>query len=307
MTELFLESILSSDVAFMDETTLQVNKEPDRKASSKSYMWIMVSGENSPPTILFHYNKSRAAKTAKEMLHSYKGYVMTDGYSGYNFVGETGSEAIHLACWAHARRKFFEALQLIDEKAKADSYPQKAIEHIRKLYEVEKEIREYKQSSECADYNAIRSIRIKKALPELSKFKNELDEWKKNVPEKGKTGKAISYTLNLWDKLTKYVYDGKCPIDNNTAENAIRPFVVGRKAWLFCDTQDGATATALFYSIISTAKANKLEPYWYMCYLLSNVKEKTSKEDLRALMPQKVGQETIIKFKQETLKGIQIF
>ena len=306
MAELFLEAILGGDVIFMDETTVQVNKEPGRAASAKSYMWVMVSGGGSPPTILFNYNQSRSSKVAKDLLKNYARYVMTDGYDGYNFADEAGSEAIRLACWAHARRKFFEALELIDKKDRQDSIPQKAIEHIQGLYKVEKEIRETIDFAEIDRYEKIKIIRFEKALPILEKLKKDLEEWRPMVPSRTKTGKAISYALNLWKQLIRYLEDGKCPIDNNAAENAIRPFVVGRKAWLFCDTVEGATATAVYYSIINTAKANKLDPYWYMCYLLDKLPKLKCKKDFIPFIPQNVKKEDIQKFKEESIKNTSI-
>ena len=287
VVELFLELIVQSSVINADETRIQVLKEADRKAKSHSWMWVFRGGGRDRPTILFHYHQSRAGKVAENILRGHKGFIQTDGHSGYNFI-EDNPDQVNAGCWAHSRRKFFDAVKAAGANA-APGLAHEAIDIIRELYKVEKEAQ-----TNNLDSDQILRLRQAEAKPVLDEFKKKLDKWKLVVTQKSLTGKAVYYTLNQWEKLIVYVSDGRLAIDNNSAENAIRPFAVGRRNWLFNDSPDGATAAATFFSILETAKANGLEPYWYMRFLLEKLTELKTKEDFLPFIPQKIDKQLVL-------------
>lgn len=287
MMELFHEKLMESSVIFADETTLQVNKEPGRKPSSKSYVWVLRSGGiNAPPTVYFHYEPSRAQKVAIKLLSGYKGHLMTDGFDGYNFTDKKNSNITHLCCWAHCRRKFYDAYKILDEKQRKRSYSFLAIKYIQKIYKVEEDIRNRLNKGENLTADQIFSIRIQNSKPVLEKLERRLKQWQGKVTPKSLTGIAVRYALNMWSKLIRYLEDGNLPIDNNPAENALRSLCVSRKNWLFCDTPEGADAAAIMLSLISTCKANGMQPYWYMRYLFDHLPGFKTKDDFKAFMPQ---------------------
>ena len=180
---------------------------------------------------------------------------------------------------AHARRKFMDVIKA-QSKNKKNGSAQKALNFIRKLYRIEKEAREKGLSPDD-----LYQVRQKESKPILDQFKNWLDRTSLRTPPKGLLGKAVAYTLNQWKRLVGYIEDGRLLIDNNMAENAIRPFVVGRKNWLFAGTPEGAEASALLYSLIETARENNLEPYAYLRFIFEKLPLATSLEDYEALLP----------------------
>lgn len=274
--DMLKDEILKSSLINVDETTVQVLKEPKR---SKSYMWLFKGGPPEKPVILYQYHPSRAGDVAASFLKDYQGIVQTDGYAGYDFLDKVIG-IIHQACWAHSRRKFTDVTKACGNKKKSTGNAGTALKYISKLYKIEKQARENKLTPE-----ALKKERQEKALPILLEFKKWLDSRIELVPPKSLLGKAISYTLNQWHRLIRYVEDGRIPIDNNVAENAIRPFVIGRKNWLFSSTPEGARASATLYSLIETAKANNLEPYWYLRYLFENMPDAMTAEEFKALLP----------------------
>jgi len=251
------EILLQQSVIQADETTLKVINED----KVKSYMWLYCTGTDSPnkgdiPNIvLFDYQAGRAGQCAVDYLAGFNGYLQADGYAGYEKTSAT-----LVGCWAHARRKFIEAqtAQPKGKTGKADI----ALSLIQKLYRLE--IRLKDQSAE-EKYEQ----RQTQAKPLLDKFYQWLE--KANVPPKTALGKAVQYCKNQWHKLIRYVNDGELSIDNNRAERAVKPFVIGRKNWLFSNTANGARASAMLYSIIETAKANGLTPFDYIAHCLEQL------------------------------------
>jgi transposase len=223
-------------------------------------------------------------------LNGYKGIVQTDGYAGYDFL-DTKKDIVHVGCWVHARRKFKEVTKALGNKANSSGNAGSALLYISKLYKIEKEAREQGLSAEQL-YN----MRQSQAIPILTEFKKWLDERVNKVPPKSLLGKAINYTLGQWPRLIQYTTEGFIRPDNNLVENAIRPFVIGRKNWLFSDTVQGAKASAAIYSLIETAKSNGLEPYWYLKYLFRHLPEAMTNDDFQALLPYNVKQEKISEY-----------
>ena len=275
---LFQDAVLSGTSISADETTVQVLKEPGKSPTSKSYMWIFRRGDPKTPVLIYQYHPTRSAKVVSEFLCGYSGYVQTDGYSGYDFL-DIDPNIRHIGCWAHARRKFMDMVKARGKNKKNGS-GEVALSYIRKLYRVESEAKKKNLS-----YEGIFQLRQEKAVPILEEFQKWLFKRSLQTPPKGLLGKAISYTLRQWDRLIGYLEDGRLSPDNNAAENAIRPFVVGRKNWLFSGTPEGAEASAIIYSLIETAKANLLEPYSYLRHIFEKIPTANSLEELDLLLP----------------------
>jgi transposase len=284
LLNLLEDEVLEGNFINIDETTLQVLHEPGRSPTSKSYMWLFRRGDPEKPILIYKYHPSRAAKVAMKFLGDFHGYVQTDGYVGYNFL-DSVEDVVHIGCWAHARRGFSNVLKSLGKKPKSSS-ANKALQFIKKLYKLEKKARKAKWS--CDE---IYRMRQGEAKPILDEFKKWLSKEILLTPPKGLLGKAIAYTLNQWKRLAGYIKDGCLTIDNNMAENSIRPFVIGRKNWLFSGTPKGAEASALLYSLIETAKANKLEPYAYLRYIFGKLPVASSLEDYEALLPWNITKE----------------
>jgi transposase len=290
------KQIRSGPLINADETPLQVMKEPGRSNTSKSYMWVYTGGDPDHPIRLYQYHPTRSGTVALEFLKDYQGYVQSDAFSGYDHLDKTGTICL-LGCWAHVRRKFMDVVKAkkkIRSKTNPKSLADEAVAMIRELYQIEK----YARVKEL-NPDEIHALRQERSEPILKQFKAWLDEKQPITPPKGLLGKAIEYALNNWPKLMVYIEDGRLQIDNNIAENAIRPFVVGRKNWLFAGHPRGADASAAFFSLIETAKANGLEPYSYLRYLFENLPLAENDADFRRLLPQRVDTGALATAKRE--------
>ena len=269
------EELLKEDIVHADETTLQVIDEKDNK---KNYMWLYASANLGKKQIyLYDYKASRANKHPKTFLKGFKGYLQSDGYAGYNSV----EDVIQVGCMAHARRKFAEAIKSLPKGADiSKTKTNEGINYFTKLYKLEKE---YKQLSINERY----ILRGKNTKPLIEEFHDWLLEEKEKTLPKSPLGKAIKYTLNQWNKLINFLEDGRIEIDNNRAERAIKPFVIGRKNWMFSKSPNGAIASAICYSVIETAKANNLKPFYYLEYLFEKLPnlDLENPSELDAILP----------------------
>ena len=273
---LFQEKLVEGRYAMADETPLQVLKEPGRRAETQSYMWVFRSGEfDKEQIVLFHYSRTRAGETAKEFLEGFHGYLMTDGYGGYNKL----RDCIRTSCWAHVRRYLIDAIP----KGKEYDHTQPAVQglvYIDKLFDLEKKI----HSRNGVTFDAVKEFRLEKEIPVLEGFWKWLDA--QSAIKGSRFDKALIYIRNRKTFLTNYLEDGGCSFNNNTSERSCKAFVTGRKNWLFADTPDGATASSLVYSIVETAKANDIDIYHYLKYLLIKTPTaQTSEENLEKLCP----------------------
>lgn len=244
-------------VLHADETTLQVLHEPGKTAQSKSYMWLYrTSGDAKKPIVLYDYQPDRRGKHPKEFLTGFKGYLHTDGYAGYH--SELPEGIIIIGCWAHARRKFDEALKGLAEKDREGSLALKGKQYCDKLFRIEEALKTLSFENRQAE-------RQKQAMPVLDEF----SVWLKsiNAAPKSGLGKAIYYSLEQWKYLERYLLDGRLEISNNRAERSIKPFVIDRKNFLFANTVRGAEGSAIMFSIIQTAMENGLNPYSYLAWL----------------------------------------
>ena len=284
LINLMQDRLLSHDIMQMDETTVQVLKESGKKAQSKSYLWLQRGGPPENPVVLYHYDPGRGAGVAKRLLEGFAGYLQTDGYDGYNAV-VANNHLIHVGCMAHARRRFSEAVKAQGKNRKRGK-AHRGLTLIQKLYRVEKQARKLSPEKRYAH-------RQRHAQPVLDEMRLWLDQSLPQVPPSSATGKALHYLHNEWPKLVRYLDDGRLEIDNNAAENAIRPFVVGRKNWLFSASVKGATASANLYSLIETAKANGLEPYAYLRYLFAELPKAGTVDAIEALLPGRLGKDQI--------------
>ena len=275
---LLRDNLLEYDILQMDETTVQVLKESGKTAQSKSYLWLQKGGPPLQPVVLYDYDPGRGADVPKRLLEGFEGYLQTDGYAGYNAV-VTANNLVHVGCMAHARRKFSDAVKA-QGRDKKRGKAHRGLVLIQRLYRVEQKARKLKLTPEKRY-----ALRQSQAQPILDEIRIWLNQSLPQVPPNSMTGKALNYLNNEWEKLIAYVKDGRLEIDNNGAENAIRPFVVGRKNWLFSASVKGVKASANLYSLIETAKANDLEPYAYLRYLFAQLPAAQSVEDFEALLP----------------------
>ena len=275
MYEYFHRKLLERNFLMADETPLQVLHEEGRRAQTKSYMWLFRSGEDGGiPIILYKYSPTRAGDNAVEFLQEFNGYLMCDGYSGYNKV----SNAKRTACWAHIRRYLTDAIP----KGKQLDYTQPSVQgmmYINQLFHLEDVIK-----AEHSSFDAIKKARLEKEKPIVEGFLSWLD--KQNPVRGSRMDKAVTYIQNRRDYLMTYLEDGRCSFSNNLSENAIRPFTVGRKNWLFCDTPHGAQASAIVYTMVEMAKANGVNVYHYLTYLLEKLPDDSmSDNELDQLAP----------------------
>jgi hypothetical protein len=255
------EYLIDNDILHADESTLQVLHEPGRPAGSNSYMWLYRTGRDRPPIILFDYQTTRASKHPAKFLKDFKGYLHVDGYEGY-----AGIPNITLVgCWAHARRYFVEAVKALPEKQKdKPTAAEEGLNFCNRLFAIERELHDVTLEKRY-------EVRLEKSLPVLNEFKNWIKYHTPRVLPKSALGKAIQYCRNQWEKLEAFMKDGRLELDNNRSERAIKPFVIGRKNWLFSNTPKGAASSAVIYSIIETAKENGLNPFKYLMYLFDNL------------------------------------
>jgi transposase len=288
LVNLLREDLLASGFVQCDETRYQVLKEPGKPATSQSYVWVQLAPEAG--VVLYDYDASRSAEVPKQLLAGFQGFLQTDGYGGYGAIGREPG-ITHVGCWAHARRRFDEALkaQKSSTKKKRSVKESKALQglaFIQKLYQIERQIRE-KPPDE------VQRVRQERSRPVMEKLRAWLTESIPRVPPQSLTGKALSYLDDQWPKLIRVLEDGRLPLDTNRVENAIRPFVVGRKNWLFADTVRGAEASANIYSLIETAKANGLDPFAYLRYVFTELPAATTLDEVEGLLPRHLDPERL--------------
>lgn len=279
---LLWDKLLESHFLGIDETHVQVIEQPNKPPGSKSYMWVFRGGTKENPIVYFRFSPSRSSELISKLLESYQGKIQSDGYNVYSSYAVSRG-LIHYCCWSHARREFFKIIK-ISKNHEGANY---VLKRIKELYQIEKQGKKENLSPE-----SLSQLRVEKSLPVLEELKAYLDEKKAMVPEGSDFGKAINYTLSRWNELAGYVNDGLIPIDNNLVENAIRPFVVGRKNWMFNYNENGAYASAVFYTIIETAKLNGLEPYSYICFLFNEL-PKLPIERYHELLPMNVDRSKV--------------
>lgn len=256
------ELLVRRDILYADETTLQVLQEPGRAAATDSYLWLYRTGRAGPPIILFDYQETRAGAHPEAFLSGFRGYLHVDGYQGY--AGLPGVTLV--GCWAHARRKFDEALTAAPSRRAGQEPPAAALglEFCNRLFALERELADMAPAERLA-------ARLARSRPVLNAFQAWLAQQTARALPKSAFGQAVTYCRNQWEKLTAFLQDGRLELSNNLSERTIKSVVIGRKNWLFANTPQGATASALIYSLVETAKANGLVPGAYLQYLFEEL------------------------------------
>lgn len=279
------DELRRQDIRHSDETSFQVLKEPGRKPETNSWLWQYRSADREErPVVVFEYQMTRSGEhprsffeidtEAKPETQFRLRYLHADAYAGYNGV----EGMLRVGCWAHARRKFSDALKLMPEAMRPGAIAQQVMSLIQKLYAIE-------ANAKVLSSEERKSLRDTEAKPVLDQIKAILDEEVGDVVPNSPTGKAIKYTLGQWEPLLGYMLDGRLSIDNNISEREIKAFVIGRKNWLFADTQRGATSLAILYSLVRTAVANGLNPYKYLKHIFTELPKLKRADEVTALLP----------------------
>jgi transposase len=272
---LLREEMLKAHYLHMDETMVQVLKEDGKKAETKSYMWVQATS-GVRPMILYHYAKNRSGSNAEELLEGFHGALQVDGYDGYA-AAIKNNQILRLGCWAHARRKFFDAFKSSSGKG----IGKQGLAFFKKIYEIEEEIKDL--SVENRFY-----ARITRSMPIVKNFKEWIHEQSQKVNPESIPGKALKYVRNEWGYLMNCFNDGSYKIDNNYIESHIRPFTIGRKNWMFSVKPEGAVASANFYSLVETAKGNGLDPFDYLQMVFTKLPLAQTEQDFLDLLPVKI-------------------
>jgi transposase len=288
LINLMKDRLLDSCVVHGDETHLQVLKEPGRAAQAKSWLWAQSTDASGacgtgPPIRLYSYTTGRGAQAGASVWAGMRegAVLMSDGYEVYEEIARS-HRLTHLACWAHCRRYWMEALQALPKSARTREQPAaQAIDLIAKLYEVEKRAKDTTSEERLI-------MRRQDSVALLATIEVLVQQHQHAVLPQSALGKALHYTAAQWSKLTRYVNDGRWPIDNNACENAIRPFVVGRKGWLFADTPAGAQASANLYSLLQTCRASGVNTYEYLKALFIALPQATTADEYESLLPWRI-------------------
>ncbi len=284
--ELLKDNIKKGPVINADETRIQVLKEPGRKAQDKSWMWVFLGGETDKKSVIFQYETGRSHQIPYDFLKNYEGWLQTDDYEAYHTalkrLHRDGNNSImHILCWAHARRRFYKYWEM---SRSPDA--ERILELIKNLFRLE-------DLREDLSKKGFQKQRLNRAGPILDSLFKLLTEYAASTPPSLGFGKAIAYTLDNWEQLKLYLENPLLTPSNNIAENAIRPFVVGRKNWLFSDTGRGAESSAILYSLVESAKLQKLPVYDYFYFIFRNLPYCKSKADYEQLLPFNLTVETI--------------
>ena len=278
------EQLCREPVLHADETTLQVLKEPGRSSTSKSYMWLYrTSGCTKQAIVLYEYQPTRKAEHAEAFLKGFSGWLHADGYQGYHKLPENIRV---VGCWAHARRKFDEALQTLPKEMQRDAPAVIGECYCPRLFKLEQAFAELTPEERYEK-------RLEQEKPVLDALLSWANEMQARAAPKSALGRAIHYLLEQWPYLTRYLEDGRLELSNNRAERSIKPFVMGRKNWLFANTPGGAQASTVIYSLIETAKENKLGPYKYLLWVLQSAPGLSQADEFWAekLLPANAPQE----------------
>jgi len=284
LLKLMHDRILTYDIAYADETTIQVLKEPNKGVQSKKYMWLFAGGPPEEFVYYYHYHHSRSHEVPIVLLEDFAGFLHCDGYTAYDSLASKNPSITLIGCLYHARRKFVEVAKLMPSKEGVATH---VVNTIAKLAHIEEEIKNLSLPEK-------QLTRLSKAKPLLDDLQQYLINNQPNIPPKSLLGQAVSYTLNQWPKILNYLKDPRLEISNNLSERAIKPFVIGRKGWLFANSVDGANAAATIFSLIETCKHHKVEPYEYLRYVLNVLPQCQTIDDYERLLPYKIDKSLLV-------------
>lgn len=267
--------LLEQEVLHADETTLQVLKEPGKSAETASYLWLYRTGREAQPIVIYEYKRTRGGEHPRNFLAGFQGYLHVDGYAGYHKI----KDVTLVGCWAHARRKYDEALKGTPQaKDNPESVAAQGLSYCNQLFAIERKLKE-------ATPEERRKVREEQSRPVLDAYHTWLYQQRARTMPKSLIGQASAYSLNQWEKLTAFLKDGRLELDNIRSERSIKPFVIGRKNWLFANTPRGAAASATIYSVIETAKENGLHPFRYLQYLFEQLPQLSDIHEAKELEP----------------------
>jgi transposase len=283
LVKLLEADIQNYDIAYADETPVQVLKEKDRLPTQKSVMWLFMGGPPDKRAIVYQYHPTRAHHIALDFFTDFSGYVHADCYQAYVALGHTPL-VHHVACWAHARRYFYE----VAKSSKKTGIAKNIVTLIGSLYHLESTLKDEKASPAL-----VFMTRAQKARPILAQIHELMKETALKTPPKSLLAAALYYSLTHWEALNMYLCDGRLEMDNNRAERTIKPFVIGRKNWLFHGNDIGAKAGSILFSLIETCKQNSLEPFAYLKYVLSNIHDALTMEQLECLLPYNINRQLL--------------
>jgi transposase len=278
LLKLLHDRILTYDIAYADETTCQVLKEPNKPVQAKKYMWLFAGGPPEEFVYYYYYHPSRSHEVALNFFEDFAGFLHCDGFAAYDSLANKNKSITLVGCLYHARRKFVEVAKLMPNKEGVATH---VIKLIAKLAKLEEEIK----GLPLFDKHALRFTQAKLLLQELHHY---LISNQPSIPPKSLLGQAVSYTLSQWPKIVNYLNDPRLDISNNLSERAIKPFVIGRKGWLFANSVAGANAAAAIFSLIETCKYHNVEPYNYFRYILNILPQCQTLEDYEKLLPYKI-------------------
>jgi transposase len=285
LLDVMLAHLKTGNVMQMDETTMQVIGEEGRANAQRSYMWLARGGPPDKPVVWYEYHPTRGAQNITHILTGFSGYLQSDGYAGYDTALGGRREITHVGCFAHVRRKFFEAMKA----GKTPGGAEAALSQIKGLYTVEKSLRqalkEENQEGKPFTKDDFLERRRQACTPILKAFHEWLEAEEPKVPPSTKLGEAVRYTLEQWPKLVNYLCDAQLTPDNNSAERSIRPFVMGRKNWVMSGSPAGAESSCQLFSLIETAKVNKINPYEYLKIVFERAAELSASDDWSKLLP----------------------
>ena len=279
LVKLMIADIHDYDIAYADETPLQVLIEKDRLPTQKSYMWLFIGGPPDKRAFVYQYHATRSHQIPFDFFADFKGFLHADCYKAYVTLGRL-EHIMHVACWAHARRYFVD----VAKASKKEGLAHQFVKLIGKLYHLERELKDKEASPEL-----IFMKRAKEGAPVLAKIRALLDDAQLKVPPKSPLGTAVFYSLNHWDALNIYLQDGRLEIDNNKSERSIKPFVIGRKNWLFHGNDVGAQAGSILFSLIETCKQHKVDVFSWLKYVLANIHQAETVEQLEKLLPYNIN------------------
>lgn len=275
LVKLMEADINDYDVAYADETSLQVLKEKNRAPTQKSFMWLFLGGPPNKRAVVYQYHPTRGHQIPHDFFTDFKGYIHADCYQAYVALGQR-EHIHHVACWAHARRYFVD----VAKSHKKQGLAHQVVTLIGKLYQIERELKDSN-----ANHSLIFMTRAQQSRPLILQIKTILDEATLKVPPQSPIGKALFYSLTHWDALNVFLFDGRLEIDNNLSERSIKPFVIGRKNWLFHGNDLGAKAGSTLFSLIETCKQNKIETFSWFKYVLTHIHQANTIEKLEQLLP----------------------
>lgn len=277
------KTIQAYDISYSDETTLQVLKEPNKIVQSTKYMWLFAGGPPEKFCYYYHYHHSRSHDVLLNFFEDYQGTIHCDGFPGYDALADKSKQIKLSGCMYHVRRKFVEITKMMQAK---EGVAHTVVSFIAKLAQIENDILSLSSEEK-------KRIRQEKAKPLLEKLHAYLIDMQPKAYPKSPLGKAISYALNQWPKLLTYLGDGRLENNNNRSERAIKPFVIGRKGWLFANSVAGAHAAATLFSLVETCKHHNVEPYNWFRYVLQQLPLCQSESEIEALLPFNINRELL--------------